>query len=237
MRGKLAWGSMPVLLRAVVAGLAVAAAGTLPWRLLARWNRRIVPSVPWAPGVVAVYLLVLWKYLGGAGWPRGTSEARRLSLRARPLNGDLWGMSILAGLVGLTALLPLLGIMSRLVRLPGESHPVETPPEMPFVTVFVLLLMGSIVAGVVEEAAFRGYMQGPIERRHGVIVAILVNGVLFGLGHYSHHPESVVAMLPFYLAVTAAYAGLAGATNPILPRIFMHAGGDVFSLGRPWASA
>jgi len=52
---------------------------------------------------------------------------------------------------------------------------------MPLTTTFLLLAMQSIVAGVTEEAAFRGYMQSPIERVYGVAVAILVNGTLFGL--------------------------------------------------------
>jgi membrane protease YdiL (CAAX protease family) len=107
---------------------------------------------------------------------------------------------------------------------------------MPFVTAFPLLVMGSVVAGVVEEAGFRGYMQGPIERRHGPIVAILLNGALFGLAHFTHHPASVVAMLPFYLAVAAVYGGLAYATNSILPGMVLHAGGDVFSLTRLWTT-
>jgi hypothetical protein len=43
-------------------------------------------------------------------------------------------------------------------------------------------------------------------------------------------------MLPFYVAVSAVYGGLAYATNSILPGLFLHAGGDVFSLTRLWAT-
>ena len=145
-------------------------------------------------------------------------------------------MALFAGVLGLTALLPLLGVLSRLVTLPAESQPISVPAEMPFVTVFLLLVMASIVAGVVEEAAFRGYMQGAIERRHGPIVAILASGALFGLGHFVHHPNPVFPMMPFYLAVAAIYGGLAYLTNSILPGLVLHAGGDVFSLTRLWAT-
>jgi Type II CAAX prenyl endopeptidase Rce1-like len=107
---------------------------------------------------------------------------------------------------------------------------------MPFVTAFVLLVMASLVAGVAEEAAFRGYMQGPIERRHGPLAAILVSGAAFGFAHYYHHPASVVAMLPYYLTVSAVYGGLAYLTNSILPSLVLHAGGDVWSLTRLWAT-
>ena len=235
-------GRLPIIMRAVVAGLAVSAAGSIPWTgvaghaLLAGWNLRVFPSVPWAILPMTLYLWLFWRYLNGAGWPEATAELRRTNLRANPLSGDVWGLSLFAGFIGLAALLPLLGIMSRLVRLPAESEPITMPPEMPFVTAFLLLVMSSIVAGVVEEAAFRGYMQGPIERRHGPIVAILVNGTLFGLAHYNHHPASVFAMLPFYIAVATVYGGLAYVTNSILPGLVLHAGGDVFSLTRLWTT-
>jgi membrane protease YdiL (CAAX protease family) len=230
------WRRLPILVRAVITGLAVASAGTLPWAFFVTWNQRVFLSVPWAVLPMTLYLWLYWRYLNGSGWPRTTAEARRTSLRANGLSGDVWGMSLLAGMVGLAALLPLLGIMSRLVRLPAESQAISAPPHMPVLTVFLLLVMGSVVAGVVEEAGFRGYMQGPIERRHGPVVAILLNGALFGVGHYTHHPASVVAMLPYYLAVAAVYGGLAYATNSILPAMVLHAGGDVLSLTRLWAT-
>ena len=228
------WRRLPVILRATITGLAVTAAGTLPWALLAAWNQRVFVQLalghpahdPLSLAVLEIPQRLRLATNDGGGPPT--------SLRANRLSGDLWGMSLLAGLVGLGALLPLLGVMSRLVRLPAESQGIHTPPQMPFLTVFLLLVMASVVAGVVEEAGFRGYMQGPIERRHGPLVAIVLNGALFGVVHYTHHPASVVAMLPYYLAVAAVYGGLAYATNSILPAVVLHAGGDVFSLTRLW---
>jgi membrane protease YdiL (CAAX protease family) len=228
------WHRLPVIMRASMAGLAVAAAGILPWMVLATWNQRVLPRVPWALLPMGLYLWLLWSYLNGKGWPSTTAELRRASLRARGLPGEIWAKSILAGILGLASLLPLLRIMSRLVPLPAESQPISVPPRTPFVTVFLLLVGASVVAGVIEEAAFRGYMQGPIEREHGPMVAILVTGVLFGLGHYTHHPASVLVMLPYYVGVAAVYGGLAYATNSILPGLVLHAGGDVLSLMRLW---
>jgi len=108
----------------------------------------------------------------------------------------------------------------------------------------MLLAMASIVAGVTEEAAFRGYIQGPIERRHGPMAAILTSGVLFGMVHYNHHPADVVTMLLYYVAVSFVCGGLAYATNSILPGLVLHTGGDIlsflqsFATGRPeWQMA
>jgi membrane protease YdiL (CAAX protease family) len=50
------------------------------------------------------------------------------------------------------------------------------PTEMPAITAFLLLVMAAVVAGVTEEAGFRGYMLEPIERRYGLLPAILVTG-------------------------------------------------------------
>ena len=107
---------------------------------------------------------------------------------------------------------------------------------MPAVTAIALLAMASVVAGVTEEAAFRGYMQSPIERQYGIAVAILVNGAMFGLLHSSTHPGAVVVMLPYYIAVAAVYSGLTWATNSILPALALHVGGDIWSLVRLWAT-
>ncbi len=43
-------------------------------------------------------------------------------------------------------------------------------------------------------------------------------------------------MLPFYVAVAAIYGTMAYVTNSILPGIALHAGGDIFSLVRLWAT-
>jgi membrane protease YdiL (CAAX protease family) len=228
------WQRLQFVVRVAIIGLVISAAGSIPWMLLAGVNLRLWVHAPWAVVPMAFYLWLYWKYLGGAGWPRTTAAIRRTHLRANRLSGEIWGMSLFAGMLGFATLLPLLGIMGRLVRLPTEAQPITTPSNMPFITAFLLVVMASVVAGVVEEAAYRGYVQGPIERRHGLVVAILVNGVLFGLAHYSHHPAAVLAMLPFYVAVSAVYGGLAYATNSILPGLVLHAGGDVFSLTRLW---
>ena len=76
--------------------------------------------------------------------------------------------------------------------------------------------------------ALRGYLQGPIERRHGPVIAILVTGVVFGLVHFTH-PEVGLVLLPYYLGVAAVYGGLAYATDSTLPSMVLHAGGNMFS--------
>ena len=137
--------------------------------------------------------------------------------------------------MGFAALLALLSLAARLVTLPAGPL-IVTAPEMPLVTVVLLLTMQSIVAGVTEEAAFRGYMQSMIERRRGLLIAILVNGIVFGLLHFSSHPRDVLLMLPYYMAVSAVYGGLTWAADSILPALVLHSAGDVVVLVRWWAT-
>jgi membrane protease YdiL (CAAX protease family) len=106
---------------------------------------------------------------------------------------------------------------------------------MPFVTGVTLVVMQSIVAGVTEEAAFRGYMQSMVERRHGIAIAILAHGTLFGLLHFPNHPGGdVLVMLPYYIAVSAVYGGLTWAADSILPALVLHSVGDMVVLTRWW---
>jgi membrane protease YdiL (CAAX protease family) len=232
---------MMTIASGVILGVGVLLAGNVPWAGipgipgLAGWNMRLWPAVPWAIVPMVLYLRIYWRFIGGAIGPRDSAEWRRLNLRAHSVSGDMWGPSVLAGLLGFGALFALLAVLQRLVDLP-QSPAVHAPANMPFVTLFLLLVMASIVAGVTEEAAFRGYMQTPIERRYGVIVAILVNGTMFGLLHYPSHPTAVLTMLPYYIGVSAVYGGLTWATNSILPALVLHAGGDVFSLTRLWTT-
>ena len=96
---------------------------------------------------------------------------------------------------------------------------------MPKLTVLSLLLMAAPVAGIVEEGAFRGYMQGPIERRHGLAVAILITGTMFAVAHL----DFTLILWPYYVAVAAIYGTVTYLTESILPAVVLHTGGNLYS--------
>lgn len=224
---------MLTILGAIGVGVLVLLAGSLPFAALRAWNLQSGIAVPWSVVPMALYLAAYWQFLRGKWGEPAAAARRRQDLRANPLSRRAWAASLVAGLIGFGALVSLLAFAARLVRLPAGS-PIVTPPDMPFVTALSLLVMGSIVAGVTEEAAFRGYMQSPIERRYGLGLAILVNGLLFGLLHFPTHASDVLWMLPYYVAVSAVYGGLTWAADSILPALVLHAGGDVVVLVRWW---
>lgn len=225
------------ILIAVGAGVAVLLAGNVVWAglgpvagLSAR-NLASGSALPWAIAPTAIYLWAYWRFVGGAWGAPESRASRRANLRARALPPALWLRSLAAGLLGFASLVILLYLAARLVRLPA-AVPIAAAPGMPVVTVVALLVMASVVAGVTEEAAFRGYMQSIIERQHGVSVAILVNGLFFGLLHFGNHPGDVLMMLPYYVAVSAVYGGLTWAADSILPALVLHVAGDIVVLTR-----
>lgn len=229
---------MSTVIAAAFTALIIMLAGSLPWSGfgpipgLGALNLGIATTVPWGIVPMALYLAIYWRCIGG-GWGNGNNAARRNDLRANSLPLKVWGLALAAGLLGFAALLALLAVMARLLNLP-EGPPITTPASMPLVTGFLLLAMQSTVAGVTEEAAFRGYMQSAIERQHGLAIALLANGIWFGLLHFSSHPADVLLMLPYYISVSAVYGGLTWATNSILPALVLHVVGDSVMLTRWW---
>jgi uncharacterized protein len=224
---------MSTILAAIGIGVLVLLAGNLPFNVLRAWNLRVGIAIPWALVPAALYLWAYWRFIGGRWGAAASAATRRQNLRANTLSLRTWGAALAAGLIGFGSLVALLVFAARLVLFP-DSSPLVTPSGMPIVTALSLIVMASIVAGVTEEAAFRGYMQGPIERRYGLAVAILVNGTLFGLLHFPTHPSDVLWMLPYYLAVSAVYGGLTWAADSILPALVLHIVGDIVVLTRWW---
>ena len=219
---------LPIVARAVLVGVAAAGAGTLPWALLVSMNIRYQSTLPWAVPLMAIYLWGYWSYLAqGRGWPESTAGFRRTNARANSLPPEAWGPALLSGMLGLASVMLLQGVLSRLVALPRQQD--LDVSQYPVVTVLMWLVMSAVVAGVVEETGFRGYLQRPIERRHGPVIAILLTGTLFGFAHFSH-PEVGVVLLPFYIAVAAVYGALAYFTDSTLPGMVLHAGGNMFSI-------
>lgn len=157
---------MSIVIEAVLVGMLALLVATVPRNFVFAANLNYFSSVPWAVPLIALYLRFFWRYMGGWGPPGTTAEKRRVLLRANPLTARVCAWALLAGTLGIATLVLLLRLANRLIDLPEQP-----PPDLsgiPLVTLFLLLLISLIFAGVVEEASFRGYMQGPLrfsERR------------------------------------------------------------------------
>src|SRR6266540_6029387 len=214
---------MGAILQAVGVGMVVMLAGTIPRNILFAANLRYLAGVPWAVPVMAVYLWYFWRYLSGDGPPDSTRDIRRSSLRANRVSGRLWVWALFAGSLGIVALVLALRVVNRIVVLPQQQLPDLS--SVPALTIWSLLLMAAPVAGLIEEAAFRGYMQGPIERRFGLTVAILITGTMFAVAHL----DFTLILWPYYVAVAVIYGLVTYLTGSIWPAVVLHTGGNVYS--------
>jgi membrane protease YdiL (CAAX protease family) len=210
---------------ALVASLAVASLGSITWVPLVIANTKFLRGIPWSVAVEGVALLLIWKYLGGSGWPRRTANARSELLRARlvPTRQLVW-----AAIAGGLSLIALAGLWIVLVRLTG----IGGNPTLPYLSgysppVVVLVIgMASLVSPLSEEAAFRGYAQVLLERRFLPVVAVGISSVFFAV---YHGPTQGFApsKLFFYLVVGVVFGTIAYMTRSTLPALPVHVTGDL----------
>jgi membrane protease YdiL (CAAX protease family) len=215
-----------VVCRAALVALLVLHVGQAPGSVALLLNLRLAPRVPLFLPLTAAWLWVFWRYVGGRGWPPGTAAQRRLDLRATSLPRSVWLWSLAAGGVAQASVLSLALLTSRIARLPARAY--EVPFDLspyPWWTVLSFFLVIAGVAGVVEEAAFRGYMLSQIERRHGWGVAIGLVAAMFYVVHLSH-AYATLAFVPFFVAFSLVQGLLVFTTRSILPSVVVHAVGD-----------
>jgi len=227
----LLWNRLPVVLRAIVNGLLVLFFGALAWTAMLVINLKLTSSVPWAAGTLVLFLWIYWHYLNGAGWPRSTAQARHTNFRAHQLSGRTWFWALMTGATALAGAVALQGVFERLVRIP--PLPFTNLSQYPSTTVLVVLLAAAAEAGIVEEAAFRGYMQAPIERRYGPGIAVAVVAVVFGCSHLANGFHELL-WLPVYFLVGVILGVVAYLTNSILPGMVLHASLDAFRFLTAW---
>ena len=71
-------------------------------------------------------------------------------------------------------------------------------------TVFLLLLVGFIFQGFMEEFLLRSLLFTQIAVKWGVIAGIIINSVIFGLGHISNSNASTISLINTVLIGTFA---------------------------------
>ena len=89
-----------------------------------------------------------------------------------------------------------------------------------------MFIMGGVTAGVVEEMAFRGYMQTGIER-HDRQNAIWITSLVFVASHATQGIGAILFMGPGMFIASMLYGSLARRTGTILPGILVHVLGDL----------
>ena len=218
---------------AIVLGLVIAALGLLPWNILAQLNVRWWPNVPWCAPVGLLWLFLFCSYLNGAGWPAATAQRRNKLFRALPLQGNTLRWGIFAGAIGLIALVTLYFVAVQFVDLQPSAFQPRIIATLPFGVVVVAMLMTAVVAGVVEEAAYRGYMQGKLERRFHAPVAIAIVTIVFTAVHLFGGSKVLPLAVPI-CATSIVLGALTAMTRSILPATVVHVLADASTLPVEW---
>jgi membrane protease YdiL (CAAX protease family) len=204
-------------------GLLIAAAGLIPWALLSPINRSVRPDVPWAALVIATYIAMLLAWLHGYGWPRKFSEERRRRLRLWPPSPDreAFGSLTTGSIVFFLVLLYVLWVVI------SWTSPIPDLSAYPTTSYrWSMFIMGGVLSGVVEEAAYRGYMQTGLEK-HDPDNAILVTSLVFVASHITQGWQALLILGPGIFAASVLYGLLARRTGTILPGMIIHVAGDL----------
>lgn len=219
------WNRLPLAVRATVGGLFVFLVLQSGWNAFAGLNLAHSPAVPWNVPVGLVYLWVVFQFFNGRWGPRSTRNARRQSMRARTITlkerGDVFVASAAVFAFATTYLL----LTPRIFPIPDTGIDLSA---FPWWTQYSALVMIAIVAGVSEEAGFRGYMQSALEPRYGPGVAIAATALLFALLHLNDPGGPM--LLPIIIVVGVAFGALAYCARSILPVIVVHALVDIVML-------
>jgi membrane protease YdiL (CAAX protease family) len=218
---------------AIALGLFIAAAGVFPWSILAQPNVRVWPRVPWCTLVGLLWLALFWTYLNGRGWPRSTAQNRKQLLRARLLHGPSATWACIAGATGLVTLVTLYFVAIQFVTLPPNAFRPRSVAAVSLGLILPIMMMNAIVAGVAEEAAYRGYMQGMLERRFRATVAVALVTIVFTGLHLLGGTKTLPLAIPV-CATSIVLGALTAITQSIVPAMVVHVLADTVTLPFEW---
>ena len=217
------WATLPVSLRAVITGILVALIPANVWPVLL-----LSLGVPLAATVEVFFLgLYVWWARGG-GPPQRTHAARSVAFRSGALSPAQWFWGLLGGLSFAVTIHAAIVLLFRFTPFPIEAfrhgYDFSFIPSQPLRWIAVVISATS--AGICEETGFRGYMQQPIEERHGALIAILLSSFLFMLLHLTK-AWAMVGMVPIVFGAGVLLGLLAWSSRSLVPSIVGHVAMDI----------
>jgi membrane protease YdiL (CAAX protease family) len=217
------WSRLPVSLRAIVSGLLIALVAANVWPVLL-----VSLGVPLATISEAVFLsLYIWWATGG-GPPRKTQDSRAFAFRRRALSSTRWFWGIVAAVFFAVTIHAAIVLLFRFFPFPKEAfrhgYNFSFIPSLPLKWLAVVVSASS--AGICEETGFRGYMQRPIEQRHGAPIAIVVSSLFFTLLHLNK-TWATLGMVPIVFLAGVLLGLLAWSAGSLIPCMIGHVMMDI----------
>jgi CAAX protease family protein len=135
-----------------------------------------------------------------------------------------WAVAIWVGVLALE------GLWALLV---GGYSNVEEDPDMTDGELVLILFAVAVIAPIVEELTFRGYLFPALAPWRGPWVAAAITGVLFGAAHVASSPPAVLPALAIFGFGACL---LFWFTGSLLPCVGLHAANNalVMTVGGAW---
>jgi len=223
------WDRVPSMLKAIVAGFFVSSVGVAVWSaLLAGWLSPVV-ILPMIPA-----LWIFWKFYSG-DWGSGSRALiKKENFRLTRLQPSGWKWGIAGALLFVVIVQSSFVITFRLFDFPAAGFIADYKQldTISLPSAFMIIVMSSVVAAIVEETGFRGYMQQPLERKYGPVAAIVITSIIFTAIHLSHTWARQIAPQIFFASTLLGI--LAYKTNSLIPGIIGHAILDVCDYSFWW---
>ena len=206
------WHRALIVIRAVIAGLLVGMIAANIWPLLL-----LNLGMPVAAGAELVFLALYVWWASGGGPPKSLRAARAENFRVRSLSGAQWIWGSVAAVSFAATIHAALVLLFRIVPFPAAAF--HQGYDFSFIPSrqmqWLACIISALSAGICEETGFRGYMQRPIEKSSGPIVAITVSSFAFMLLHLTKS-WALLGMVPIVLGAGVLLGTLARVSGTLI---------------------
>jgi len=211
-QGQDLWHRTLIIFRAVIVGLLVGMIAANIWTLLL-----VSLGKPVAAGAELAFLALYVWWVSGGGPPSSLRAVRAENFRVRPLSAAQWIWGIVAAVSFAATIHAALVVLFRIVPFPAAAF--HQGYDFSFIPSrqmqWLACVISALSAGICEETGFRGYMQRPIEKSSGPIVAITVSSLVFMLLHLTKS-WALIGMVPIVFGAGVLLGALAHASGTLL---------------------
>jgi len=213
-----AWSKLPISLRAIISGLLVGLVAANVWPLLLLKLGASLAAI-----AEMIFLSVYLWWAAGGGPPRTTHAARAVAFRRPALAPARWFWGLIAALFFAVTAHSAIVLLFRFVPFPAAAfrrgYDFSLIPTLPLR--WRVVVVSAMSAGICEETGFRGYMQRPIELRHGANVAILISSLFFMALHLTKG-WATLGMVPIVFGAGVLLGMLAWSSGALIPGMIGH---------------
>lgn len=224
------WNRLPVWVRSIVSGFLVSTLGIAVWTA-------VLSLLPTSLAVIIMLipLWLFWKYFSGRIGPKKSRETRSNLFRSLALPPRVWKYGLAGAMLFVLIVQSSFVVTFRMVEMPpGYATGYAILETLPRWLAWAALIMSSVVAGICEETGYRGYLQVPLEKRYGQVIAILVSSVIFTLIHLIK--VWAAPIVPNIFLASILLGILAYRTRSLIPGIIGHSILDIFDYSFWWTN-